>query len=79
MGPGTRVMVAPVASRYSVLQLPEDLEFQTGSGFLVGLPRTGLQPLLYCWYIMYMVTCLRVCHLLEIWYDITSRATAVGG
>ena len=79
MGPGKRVMVARVASRYSVLQLPEDLEFQTGSGFLVGLPRTGLQPLLYCRYIMYMVMCLRVCHLPEIRYDITSWATAVGG
>ena len=37
MGPGKRATVARVASRYSVLQLPEDLGFQTGSGFLVGL------------------------------------------
>ena len=79
MGPGKRAMVARVASRYSVLQLPEDLGFQTGSGFLVGLPGTGLQPLLYCSYMTYTVTCLRVRHLLEIWYDVTSRATAVGG
>ena len=76
MGPGKRVTVA---SRYSVLQLLEDLGLQTGSGFLAGLPGTGLQPLLYCWYMMYMVTCHRVCHLLEIQYDVTSRATAVGG
>ena len=79
MGPGKRVMVARVASQYSVLRLPEDLGLQTGSGFLVGLPRTGLQPLLYCWYMMYTVTCHCVCHLPEIQYDITSWATAVGG
>ena len=30
MGPGKRVTVARVASRYSVLRLPEDLGFQTG-------------------------------------------------
>ena len=30
MGPGKRVTVAPVASWYSVLRLPEDLGFQTG-------------------------------------------------
>ena len=30
MGPGKRVTVARVASRYSVLWLPEDLGFQTG-------------------------------------------------
>ena len=39
MGPGKRVTVARVASRYSVLWLPEDLGSQTGSGFLIGLPR----------------------------------------
>ena len=30
MGPGKRVTGARVASRYSVLRLPEDLGFQTG-------------------------------------------------
>ena len=55
MGPGKRVTVAWVASRYSVLRLPEDLGLQTGSGFLIGLPGMGLQPLLYCQYMMYMV------------------------
>ena len=79
MGLGKRVTVARVASRYSVLQLLEDLGFQTDSGFLVGLPGTGLQPLLYCRYMTYMVMCLHICHLPEIRYDITSRATAVGG
>ena len=78
MGPGKRVMVARVASQYSVLRLLEDLGFQTGSGFLVGLPRMGLQPLLYCRYMTYMVTCHRVRHLLEIWYDVMSQATGVG-
>ena len=42
MGPGKRVTVARVASRYSVLWLLEDLGFQTGSGFLIGLPGTGV-------------------------------------
>ena len=42
MGPGKRVTVARVASQYSVLQLPEDLGFQTGSGFLDGLPWDGV-------------------------------------
>ena len=79
MGPGKRVTVARVAGWYSVLWLLENLGFQTGSGFLVGLPGTGLQPLLYCRYMTYTMTCLRVCHLLEIRYDVTSRATAVGG
>ena len=79
MGPGKGATVARVSSRYSVLRLPEDLGFQTGSGFLIGLPRTGLQLLLYCRYMMYTVMCLHVCHLLEIRYDVMSRATAVGG
>ena len=78
MGPGKRVTVAQVTSWYSVLRLLEDLGFQTGSGFLVGLPGMGLQLLLYCWYMTYTVMCLRVRHLPEIWHDITSRATAVG-
>ena len=39
---GKRVTVARVASWYSVLRLPEDLGFQTGSGFLVGLPWDGV-------------------------------------
>ena len=38
MGPGKRVTVARVASRYSVLRLPEDLGFQTSSGFLIWTP-----------------------------------------
>ena len=42
MGPGKRVMVARVASQYSVLQLPEDLGFQTGLTIPHWTPRDGV-------------------------------------
>ena len=42
MGPGKRVTVARVASRYSVLRLPEDLGFQTGIWIPHWTPRDGV-------------------------------------
>ena len=42
MGPGKRVTVARVASRYSVLQLLEDLGFQTGLWIPRWTPRDGV-------------------------------------
>ena len=42
MGPGKRVMVARVASRYSVLRLPEDLGFQTGLWIPRWTPQDGV-------------------------------------
>ena len=42
MGPGKRVTVAKVASRYSVLWLPEDLGFQTGLWIPHWTPRDGV-------------------------------------
>ena len=42
MGPGKRVTVARVASRYSVLWLPEDLGFQTGLWIPCWTPRDGV-------------------------------------
>ena len=79
MGPGKRVTVARVASRYSVLWLPEDLGSQTGSGFLIGLPWDRIAATFILPVHEYTVMCLQVHHLPEIRYDITSRATAVGG
>ena len=79
MGPGKRVMGLEwlVSTQFSSYQRTWDS--RRGSGFLVGLPEMGLQLLLYCQYMTYTVTCLCVCHLPEIQYDVTSRATTVGG
>ena len=41
MGPGKRVTGARVASQYSVLQLPEDLGFQTGLWIPLWTPQYG--------------------------------------
>ena len=42
MGLGKRVMGARVASRYSVLRLPEDLGFQTGLWIPRWTPQDGV-------------------------------------
>ena len=42
------------------------------------LPGTGVQLLLYLWPMMYAVTYDRIHHLLDIRYDVTSRATVIG-
>ena len=42
MGPGKRVTVARVASRYLVLRLPEDLGFQTGLCIPHWTPQDGV-------------------------------------
>ena len=41
-------------------------------------PGTRAQPLLYLWIMMYVATYNRICHLPDIRYDVTSRATTVG-
>ena len=79
MGPGKRVMGLELLVSTQFSSYWRTWDSRLGSGLLVGLPGTGLQLLLYCRYMTYTVTCLRVHHLLEIWYDVTSRATAVGG
>ena len=78
MGPGKRVtgLEQLVGTQFSGYRRTWDSRL--GSGFLMGLPGMGLQPLLYCRYMTYTVTYLRVCHLPEIRYGITSSVTAVG-
>ena len=39
------------------------------TGEAKGLPGMGLQPLLYCQYMMYAVMWHCICHLSETWYD----------
>ena len=52
------------------------------SGEAKGLPRMGVEPLLYRWYMTYMVMWHHMRHLPGIRYDaydITSQAMAIGG
>ena len=79
MGPGKRVTVARVASRYSVLRLPEDLGFQTGLLIRRWTPRDGVTAAFI--FLVYDIHGdVSLCTpSTEIRYDITSRATAVGG
>ena len=76
-----RCPAGPGRERYGWVLAVGVLMF-SATGEAKGLPGNGVQPLLYCQKMTYVVTSHCMHHLPEIWDDvfvITSQATSVGG